>query len=974
MKTFNVFMVALVFAFNAGAADVLTEKLQRGLFEEEANHNLDAAIKEYQSVVAQSDEQRKVTATALFRLGECYRKLGRTNEAQAQYQRIVRDFSEQEQLVKLSRDLLPRPSVANTSVATVTDPAAVNLLREEIGLAEQAVQTGERALAAGRANLSEVLNAKKEVLRLKRQLPENAAPARQRALLEEQIDIVKQHFSYYEKLAPDRHGPSEVLSIQRELLSLQRELATAGAAKSFRETSDSDLTQAETEALARVKTLARNSPDLLQNPSKDGLSELQLAARDGYYSVVEFILSQGISPNGPERGSSPVALAASRGHLRIIELLLDRRADVNREDGYGKNALILAAQQGFKSVVELLLARGANVNHADNEQKTALIHAAQKGFTAVAELLLEREADVNRADKWNSTALHYAAAYGFAPMTKLLLEKGAKPDVLSSNTQSGNRPERNVRFETLWVDYGATALHLAAKSEFVPVVQALLAAGASANVGNYAKVTPLHLAAEKGNSNICALLLEKGADPNVEDAYGNTPFSQAITSGRAETVALFVAKGADINRAIVFQGGQHSYYPLHLALDRTPAVLEAILQAKPKLEVVNTSGRTPLQQAADQNKTEMVEKLLAAGANPNQRTSQREALFAALYQNEPKPELVAALLKHGANPNIVSGGQTPLGYAESRSKTPRDSGAAAWPQIVALLRQHGANEYLQRLSTIGYTRPAWTSGDRTVFYRGTNDYNRYTLFELLTQVFASGSDVPFPDFSRVTLERLEGTNAKPRELALNIEEMMRGGCSNDMWLEWGDRISFPELDHPLTESWLGISKEMRDLLIQCGTRRVQIVVKQETNVVKLVPNMTQPVLPAMTREQAKALIENRRQALENQNNRSLPPTSLRPVVGNQSPIAAAPPEKFEKTLLTFRLKEVVYGANILRASSDPARVRVIRRDVNSTNEWLIDLTKVAMPGESRSVDNPAILPGHDLWLRDGDVIEIPEKQ
>src|SRR6185436_6358518 len=99
MKTLNMIWVTVVFAFHTNAADVLTEKLQRGLFEEEANHNLDAAIKEYQSVVAQSDEQRRVVGTALFRLGECYRKLGKTNEANAQYQRILSDFSEQEQLV-----------------------------------------------------------------------------------------------------------------------------------------------------------------------------------------------------------------------------------------------------------------------------------------------------------------------------------------------------------------------------------------------------------------------------------------------------------------------------------------------------------------------------------------------------------------------------------------------------------------------------------------------------------------------------------------------------------------------------------------------------------------------------------------------------------------------------------------------------------------------------------------------------------
>ena len=73
MKIINLLVGVLVFAGQAFAADALTERLQRGLFEEEANRNLDAAIKEYQSVVAQSDEQRKVIATALFRLGEGYR-------------------------------------------------------------------------------------------------------------------------------------------------------------------------------------------------------------------------------------------------------------------------------------------------------------------------------------------------------------------------------------------------------------------------------------------------------------------------------------------------------------------------------------------------------------------------------------------------------------------------------------------------------------------------------------------------------------------------------------------------------------------------------------------------------------------------------------------------------------------------------------------------------------------------------------
>lgn len=90
----------------ASATNDFTSELQRGLFEEEGNHDLDAAISAYQSLAAQFDKSRPVAATAIFRLGECYRKLGRTNEAVAQYDRVVREFSDQQTLATLSRQNL----------------------------------------------------------------------------------------------------------------------------------------------------------------------------------------------------------------------------------------------------------------------------------------------------------------------------------------------------------------------------------------------------------------------------------------------------------------------------------------------------------------------------------------------------------------------------------------------------------------------------------------------------------------------------------------------------------------------------------------------------------------------------------------------------------------------------------------------------------------------------------------------------
>ena len=84
----------------------LSAALRQGLFEEEANRNLDAAVSNYQALATQFDQDRQLAATAIFRLGECYRKLGRTNDAVVQYQRIFRDFADQQTLVTLSQQNL----------------------------------------------------------------------------------------------------------------------------------------------------------------------------------------------------------------------------------------------------------------------------------------------------------------------------------------------------------------------------------------------------------------------------------------------------------------------------------------------------------------------------------------------------------------------------------------------------------------------------------------------------------------------------------------------------------------------------------------------------------------------------------------------------------------------------------------------------------------------------------------------------
>ncbi|MGA2557901.1 MAG: hypothetical protein ABSG04_16650, partial [Verrucomicrobiota bacterium] len=77
--------------FAVAATNDITALLQKGLFEEEANHNLEAAMRQYQAAVDGFDTDRQLAATAVFRLGECCRKLGKTNEAAVQYERVLRE-------------------------------------------------------------------------------------------------------------------------------------------------------------------------------------------------------------------------------------------------------------------------------------------------------------------------------------------------------------------------------------------------------------------------------------------------------------------------------------------------------------------------------------------------------------------------------------------------------------------------------------------------------------------------------------------------------------------------------------------------------------------------------------------------------------------------------------------------------------------------------------------------------------------
>ena len=255
----------LPFAVSAATND-LSSALQQGLFEEEANRNLPAAISAYEAVSRQFDKNRALAATAVFRLGECYRKQGQTNEAAAHYERILRDFADQQQLVTLSRQNLAGMGMTPPAAAAPSAPSLsrasrqeqAKLLEQQIKLAEQDAIAAKQMVEVGRMTQGEA-----------------------------------------------RSKEREVLSLRQQLVALDLQ-AGAGTSADTKATTSVVIDEEETE-IRRLQAMIRNSPDLINAPTGgagDNFTPLGRAANKGQLRVAQFLLDSGAEVNRAYAGST----------------------------------------------------------------------------------------------------------------------------------------------------------------------------------------------------------------------------------------------------------------------------------------------------------------------------------------------------------------------------------------------------------------------------------------------------------------------------------------------------------------------------------------------------------------------------------------------------------------------------------------------------------------------------------------------
>jgi ankyrin repeat protein len=158
-------------------------------------------------------------------------------------------------------------------------------------------------------------------------------------------------------------------------------------------------------------------------------------------------------------GIQPIHIAAATGRLPVVEWLYSRGADLGAVDDDSRTALHSAAsstEAGATRVIDFLVKKGLDVSHIDHAGMTPLHHVfdAYKEFDAVSydsdtslakvQRLIYHGVDPSAQDGQGSTLLHLAAWHRHINLVELLLKQGV--DVSATNCE-GQKAIDNTRDE-----------------------------------------------------------------------------------------------------------------------------------------------------------------------------------------------------------------------------------------------------------------------------------------------------------------------------------------------------------------------------------------------------------------------------------------------------------------------------------------------------------------------------------------------
>lgn len=395
-------------------------------------------------------------------------------------------------------------------------------------------------------------------------------------------------------------------------------------------------------------------------PTEDMANALVAAAAKGHDEVIDILLAKDADINAAGNYKvkiwTPLQVAANKGNLRTVGHLLRSDADPNVVTGYYGTALLAATDTTVVAphesvIIEQLIDAGAIVNKVidhgcgSGSHVTALGGAVGKNNMETTRILLSKAADINLFYGTCWTTLQCASRIGNPAMLELLFEHGADPNIMI------------VASDAPGDDGLITPLQEAAHNGSDDIIRLLVSKGADLVLDRNDSQfkSALHAASFAGQVDNVKVLIELGSDINCQGGFYGTSLQAAAFKGKVEVMKVLLDAGADINASNTGHYGTALMAALAHDNDDNLEAVKLLLDngADPSLRA-STEFRIPLQAACWHGSDEIVNALIAAGADINAKGGiYHSALQAAACEGQS--DIMAALINAGAEVDATGG-------------------------------------------------------------------------------------------------------------------------------------------------------------------------------------------------------------------------------------------------------------------------------------------------------------------------------
>ncbi|KAF4969079.1 hypothetical protein FZEAL_10300 [Fusarium zealandicum] len=363
-------------------------------------------------------------------------------------------------------------------------------------------------------------------------------------------------------------------------------------------------------------------------PDDDGATPLNLAAASGEIVSVRALLNAGAEVDAVDHWNQTALYSAiDANSAEVVRALLDHGADPNIRARSGHSPLEVAIERDHLEFATILLEYSPDLRTPMSSGQPPAFLASRMDSTGVLEALIPH-IDVDQ--HWDGERLiHRACWSGWDNVVKKLIRMRANLDDPPLETPK------------------ATPVALAAESNHLSILRALLAAGAAVECPFHRMSSPLHMATSRGYIEICKHLVRAGCDINAECENGKTALYMAADRGHEDIVELLVSHGADPNKP-------DFETPLHIAADwGNYSMVQTILSGRsfPRIDAKGERADTALGIAAGAGMVDILSTLINHGADPNLRSGRRTSnMPLQLAATERRERAMVELLRQGADP------------------------------------------------------------------------------------------------------------------------------------------------------------------------------------------------------------------------------------------------------------------------------------------------------------------------------------